>query len=68
MIEKIDPKTPPDVQTSPIVIEDYAWPSFNVSVLKGVKIGKGAIVAAGSVVTKDVPAWTLVGGEPCQNN
>ena len=33
-------------------------------ILKGVKIGEGAIVAAGSIVTKDVEPWTMVGGNP----
>ncbi len=60
------PKQRPDVISAPIVIEDYAWISFNVSILKGVKIGEGAIVAAGSVVTKDVPDWTIVGGNPAK--
>ena len=35
-----------------------------VAILKGVTIGEGAIVAAGAVVTKDVPAWTVVAGNP----
>jgi maltose O-acetyltransferase len=52
------------VQTSPIVIEDNVWISYNACILKGVRIGKGAIVAAGSVVNKDVPAFTLVAGNP----
>lgn len=52
------------VEKSPIVIGDDAWISFNCIILKGVKIGNGAIVAAGSVVTKDVPAYTIVGGSP----
>jgi maltose O-acetyltransferase len=52
------------VQTAPIYISDHAWLSYNVSILKGVKIGKGAIVAAGSVVTKDVADFTVVAGNP----
>ena len=52
--------------TSPITIEDYAWISFNAVILRGVTIGKGAIVAAGSVVTKDVPAYAVVAGNPAQ--
>jgi maltose O-acetyltransferase len=51
-----------DVRTSPIVIEDDAWIGFNAVIMKGVRIGKGAIVAAGTVVTHDVPAFTIVGG------
>lgn len=53
-----------NILTKPIIINDYAWISFNVAILKGVTIGKGAIVAAGSVVTKDVPAFTVVAGNP----
>lgn len=52
------------VRKSKIIIKDKAWIGFNVIVLKGVTIGEGAIVAAGSVVTKDVPDWTIVGGNP----
>lgn len=55
-----------DVQTAPIVIEDHVWINFNVIILKGVTLGKGAIIAAGSVVTKDVAPFTLVGGNPAK--
>lgn len=50
--------------TKPVIIEDYAWVSFNVTILKGVKIGKGAIIGANSLVTKDVPPYSLVVGNP----
>jgi len=53
-----------NVPASRIIIEDNVWISFNVIILKGVKIGKGAIIAAGSVVTKDVQSFTLVAGNP----
>lgn len=49
-----------------IVIEDYAWISFGAAVLKGVTIGKGAIVAANATVVKDVPPFTLVAGNPAK--
>ena len=39
---------------------------MNVTILKGVTIGEGAIVGACSVVTKDVPAWTVVAGNPAK--
>lgn len=52
------------VKSKPIRICNKAWIGMNVIILKGVTIGEGAVVAAGSVVTKDVPAWTLVGGNP----
>lgn len=48
----------------PIVIEDKAWLGFNVTVLKGVTIGEGAVIGACSVVTKDVPPYTVVAGNP----
>ncbi|SEI73715.1 transferase hexapeptide (six repeat-containing protein) [Cyclobacterium xiamenense] len=49
-----------------ITIEDGAWLATRCMVLKGVRIGKGATVAAGAVVTKDVAPYTLVGGVPAQ--
>jgi len=49
---------------APIIIEDEAWLGTHVVVLPGVKIGQGAIIGAGSVVTKDVPAWEIWGGVP----
>jgi acetyltransferase-like isoleucine patch superfamily enzyme len=55
-----------NVLTAPIIIEDYAWISLNAVILKGVTIGKGAIVAAGAVVTKDVEPFTMVAGNPAQ--
>ena len=59
-------ETKGNVLTAPIAINDFAWISFNASILRGVTIGKGAIVGAGSVVTKDVPDWTLVAGNPAR--
>lgn len=50
----------------PIVIEDGCWICACVTITPGVTIGRGSIVAAGSVVTKDVPPDTLVGGVPAK--
>ena len=50
----------------PIVIGDRVWIGMNATVLGGVTIGEGAVVAAGSVVTKDVPPFTVVGGVPAR--
>ncbi len=66
MLKEGHPKSPGLVKTAPVVIHDHAWISYNVCVLKGVTIGEGAIVGAGSVVTKDVPAWTMVAGNPAK--
>ena len=52
--------------SAPIVIKDHVWIGMNAIVLKGVTIGEGAIVAAGSVVNKDVPAHCLVAGVPAK--
>jgi acetyltransferase-like isoleucine patch superfamily enzyme len=54
------------VQTAGIIIEDYVWINFNAIILRGVHIGKGAIIAAGSVVTKNVPPFVLVAGNPAK--
>lgn len=48
----------------PVVIEDDVWLGANVFVMPGVTIGKGAIVSAGSVVSKSVPPYALVAGNP----
>lgn len=52
------------IKTSPVIIGDHAWINFGVGILKGVKIGEGAVVGAMSLVTKDVPSYTLVAGNP----
>jgi acetyltransferase-like isoleucine patch superfamily enzyme len=54
------------VSTAPIVIEDETWIGANVVVLAGVTIGKHCIVAAGSVVTKDVPPYSVAVGNPAR--
>ena len=51
---------------APIVIEDNVWIGANTTVTSGVTIGKGSIVAAGAVVMKDVPKYSIVGGIPAK--
>lgn len=55
-----------DQEIAPVVIEDDVWIGTNCVILKGVRIGRGAVVAAGSIVTKDVAPFTLVGGNPAR--
>ena len=50
----------------PVEIEDDVWIGARAILLPGVRIGRGAIVAAAAVVTKDVPAYAIVGGNPAQ--
>lgn len=50
----------------PVVIEDHVWISCRAIVLPGVTIGRGAVVAAGAVVTKSVAPFTIVGGVPAK--
>jgi len=51
---------------SKIIIEDDVWIGYGAIIMSGVKIYKGSIIAAGSVVTKDVPANAIVGGNPAR--
>jgi acetyltransferase-like isoleucine patch superfamily enzyme len=51
---------------APVVIKKNAWIAIGVIILPGVTVGEGAIVAAGAVVTKDVPPNTMVGGVPAK--
>ncbi|MFW6348161.1 MAG: acyltransferase [Cyclonatronaceae bacterium] len=50
----------------PIIIEDDVWITMNCMIMKGVRIGRGAVIAAGAVVTKDVPAYSVAGGVPAK--
>lgn len=52
--------------SKPIVIGDKVWIGMRATILKGVTIGDGAIIAAGALVNKDVPAGALVGGVPAK--
>lgn len=49
-----------------VIIEDYVWIASRVTILPGVKIGKGAVVASCALVNKDVPPMTIVGGIPAK--
>lgn len=49
-----------------IVIEDEVWIGTNSIILSGVRVGKGAIIASGAIVTKDVPSYAIVGGNPAR--
>lgn len=51
---------------APVIIGDHVWICNDATVLPGVTIGNGAVIAAGAVVTKDVPPYTLVGGVPAK--
>jgi acetyltransferase-like isoleucine patch superfamily enzyme len=55
-----------NVLTAPVIIGDYAWISLNVTILRGVTIGEGAIIGANAVVTKDIPPYTLAIGNPAK--
>jgi acetyltransferase-like isoleucine patch superfamily enzyme len=54
------------VRIAPVRICDKAWVGFNATILRGVTIGEGAVVGCGSVVTKDVPAYSVVAGNPAR--
>lgn len=50
----------------PIIVKDDVWIGTDALILSGVVIGQGAIIAAGSVVTKDIPPYSVVGGNPAK--
>jgi acetyltransferase-like isoleucine patch superfamily enzyme len=55
------------IGAKPVVIEDGAWICIGATILPGVTVGKNAVVAAGAVVSRDVPADTIVGGIPARH-
>jgi acetyltransferase-like isoleucine patch superfamily enzyme len=56
----------PEIALRPVIIEDDVWIGPNATILKGVRIGRGAFVEAGSLVTRDVPAGARVLGNPAR--
>ncbi len=55
-----------DGLTKPVVIEDYVWIASRATILPGVTIHRGAVVACGAIVTKDVPSMAIVAGVPAK--
>lgn len=58
--------TPEALSKGKIIIEDDVWLGMNTLILSGVKIGKGAVIGAGSIVSKDIPPYAIVVGNPCK--
>lgn len=63
---KVLNNTTEGVTKGDIVVEDDVWIGYGSTILSGVHIGQGAVVAAGSVVSHDVPAYAIVGGVPAK--
>jgi acetyltransferase-like isoleucine patch superfamily enzyme len=59
-------RDPQAARTAPVVIEDDVFIGMNSLILKGVRLGRGSVVGAGSVVTRDVPAGAIVAGNPAR--
>ncbi|MDA7813135.1 acyltransferase [Flavobacteriaceae bacterium] len=62
----ISKKIPYDetVILKPVIIEDFVWMGSNVTIVPGVKIGLGSVIGSGCVVTKNIPKYSVVGGNP----
>jgi acetyltransferase-like isoleucine patch superfamily enzyme len=60
----VDEKQPENY--APVVIEDDVWCGANVTILKGVTIGRGSVIAAGAVVTKSFSPYSIIGGVPAK--
>lgn len=61
-----DRKRRPPIDVRPVVIEDGVWIGYNATILKGVRVGAGAVIAPGALVIHDVPPGTNVAGNPAR--
>ena len=53
-------------KTRPVIIEDDVWLGMNVTILKGFTGGRSSVIAAGSIVVKDIPPYSLAGGNSAE--
>lgn len=65
-VTEIDSTNKPEGYDQDVIVENDVWIGCNVTLLSGVHIGRGATVAAGAVVNKDVPPYSIVGGVPAR--
>ena len=65
-IYEIDNSNKLEINDQDVRIDDGVWIGCNVTILKGVHVNRGAIIAAGSIVTKSVPPYAIVGGNPAR--
>ena len=56
----------PDYPSKPVIIEDNVWFGYNVTILKGVKIGRGSAIGANSLVVSDIPEMCVAAGNPAK--
>lgn len=63
---QLPPVRRPVISKGPVVIGKNVWVGDNATILPGVTVGNGAVIGAGSVVTKDVPSYSIVGGNPAR--
>ena len=61
-----NPKNRPVIKSKPVIIEDDVWIGFNATILKGVRIGAGAVIQPGSIVGEDVEPGVMVSGNPAK--
>ena len=64
--EPVQGRSRPEIARKAVVIEDNVWIGPNATILKGVRIGSGAIIEAGSLITRDVPPGSRMLGNPAQ--
>jgi len=66
ILTKGHPSAGLDLKEKPVVINDYAWIGFNATILRGVTIGKGAVIGACTLITQDVPDYAIMVGNPAR--
>lgn len=65
-VKMLGESTPETFSKGDIIIDDDVWIGYGATIMSGVHVAQGAVIAAGAVVTKDVPAYAVVGGVPAK--
>ncbi len=66
LTDRDSPMNAPGIYCNPVIIEDDVWIGLNCTILQGITVGRGTVIGAGAVVTRDLPPWSIAMGVPAR--